>query len=126
MRKSQTVGFSIAPEDQDRLARLTDVFGGGNRSAFLRQALDVMERLDIAQRLGRLQAYGEERLAAADYREEDIPKLVGTVLENPDPEAIARAKLIVAGLRERPRLRRDDEPLGEAALAFSEAAEARD
>jgi hypothetical protein len=126
MRKSQTVGFAIAPEDQERLTRLTEVFGGGNRSAFPRQALDAMENLDIAQRLGRVQAYGEERLGAVGSREEDIPELVAAVLENPDPQAIARAKSIVAGLRERPRLRRDDETLGDAALAFSEAANTRD
>jgi hypothetical protein len=101
MRKSSTVGFAIDEADRERLDRLAAVFGGGNRSAFLRKAMDVMERYERAQRLTELQAYGEERLAAAGWSPLDLPQLVEAALVDPDPDAVAQAKLIVAGLRGR-------------------------
>lgn len=58
-----TVSFAIAEEDEERLRRLTDRFGGGNRSAFLREAMRQMEVLDRAERLAALQTYGAERSA---------------------------------------------------------------
>jgi hypothetical protein len=64
-----TVGFAVADEDRGRLARLVDHFGGGNRSAYLRATLTVMESLARAERLRELQARNAERVAAAgqDY-----------------------------------------------------------
>jgi hypothetical protein len=101
MRKSSTVGFAIDEADRERLDRLAAVFGAGNRSAFLRKAMDVMERYERAQQLAQLQAYGEERLAAAGWKPLDLPALVEAALADPDPDAVAQAKLIVAGLRGR-------------------------
>src|SRR5262252_7317160 len=39
------VGFAVADEDQERLSRLVEHFGGGNRSAYLRATLPVTESL---------------------------------------------------------------------------------
>lgn len=66
---TSTVGFAVADEDRERLERLVQRFGGGNRSAFLRAALPVMESLDRAERLREFQARNAERTAAAgqDY-----------------------------------------------------------
>jgi hypothetical protein len=66
---TSTVGFAVADEDQERLARLVEHFGGGNRSAYLRATLPVMEALARAERLRELQARNAERAAAAglDY-----------------------------------------------------------
>jgi hypothetical protein len=66
---TSTVGFAVADEDQDRLARLVEHFGHGNRSAYLRATLPVMESLARAERLHELQARNAERAAAAgqDY-----------------------------------------------------------
>jgi hypothetical protein len=66
---TSTVGFAVADEDQERLARLVEHFGGGNRSAYLRATLPVMESLARAERLRELQARNAERAAAAgqDY-----------------------------------------------------------
>ena len=123
MRKASTVGFAIDDTDRERLEHLSKVFGGGNRSAFLRKAMDVMERYELAQRLVELQAYGEERLAAAGRVASDIPELVARALADPDPNAVAEAKLIVAGLRRRaPIPPRDDTP-HPAAAAFTELAD---
>src|SRR5437879_12806436 len=49
---TSTVGFAVADEDQERLARLVEHFGGGNRSADLRATLPVIEALAGAERLG--------------------------------------------------------------------------
>ena len=59
----------MADDDQERLARLVEYFGGGNRSAYLRATLPVMESLARAERLRELQARNAERAAAAgqDY-----------------------------------------------------------
>ena len=62
---TSTVGFAVADEDQERLARLVEHFGGGNRSAYLRATLTVMESLARAERLRDLQARNAERAAAA-------------------------------------------------------------
>jgi hypothetical protein len=62
-----TVGFAVADEDQERLARLVEHFGGGNRSAYLRATLPVMESLARAERLRELQARNAERVAAAGH-----------------------------------------------------------
>ena len=66
---TSTVGFAVADEDQERLARLVEHFGHGNRSAYLRATLPVMESLARAERLRELQARNAERAAAAgqDY-----------------------------------------------------------
>jgi hypothetical protein len=67
---TSTVGFAVADEDRERLDRLVDHFGGGNRSAYLRATLTVMESLARAERLRDLQARNAERAAAAgkDYQ----------------------------------------------------------
>lgn len=98
MRTATTVGFSVEASDPPRLKRLTDTFGGGNRSAFLRTAMDVMERYERAQRLARLQAYGAEHLASSGRRLADITEIVAAALANPAPEAVAQVKLIVADI----------------------------
>ena len=66
---TSAVGFAVADEDQERLARLVEYFGHGNRSAYLRATLPVMESLARAERLRELQARNAERAAAAgqDY-----------------------------------------------------------
>jgi hypothetical protein len=66
---TSTVGFAVADEDQERLARLVEHFGAGNRSAYLRATLTVMESLARAERLRDLQARNAERAIAAgqDY-----------------------------------------------------------
>jgi hypothetical protein len=126
MRKATTVGFAIDETDRQRLDHLSKVFGGGNRSAFLRKAMDVMERYELAQRLVELQAYGEERLAGAGRTTADIPALVAKALADPDPNAVAEAKLIVAGLRGRAPIPARGDTAHPAAAVFTELAGATD
>lgn len=77
---TRTVGFAIAAEDEERLRRLTERFGGGNRSAFLREAMRQMEVVDRAGRLAALQAYGAQRSAAADLSPDEAVEVVRRVL----------------------------------------------
>ena len=77
---TKTSGFAVAEEDEARLERLTQRFGSGNRSAFLREAMNQMEVIDRAERLARLQAHGTERAAATGVNYEDAVAVVRRVL----------------------------------------------
>ena len=72
MVSTSTVGFAVADEDQERLARLVEHFGHGNRSAYLRATLPVMESLARAERLRELQARNAERAAASGQEYESL------------------------------------------------------
>jgi len=78
---TRTVGFAIAEEDEERLHRLTERFGHGNRSAFLREAMRQMEVVDRAQRLAVLQGYGAERSSAAGLSPDEALAVVRRVLK---------------------------------------------
>ena len=77
---SSTIGFAVSDEDRPRLERLATRYGGGNRSAFLRMALDHMEAVERAEQLAELQAYGNERSAAAGLSHQDAVAVVQRVL----------------------------------------------
>jgi hypothetical protein len=66
---ASTVGFAVADEDRERLARLVEYFGAGDRSAYRRAVLPVMESLAQPERLRELQVRTAERTAAVgqDY-----------------------------------------------------------
>ena len=77
---SSTIGFAVADEDRPRLERLAARYGGGNRSAFLRAALDHMETVERAEQLAELQAYGAERSAAAGLTHQQAVAVVRRAL----------------------------------------------
>ena len=60
---TSTIGFAVDDNDRERLDRLVERFGNGNRSAFLRAAIPVMEAVARAERLQEIQALGAERAA---------------------------------------------------------------
>ena len=66
-----------------RLERLVERYGGGNRSAFLRVAIDYLEAADRAERLRKLEAYGATRSAEKDLTLDDVQKVVRRVLKSP-------------------------------------------
>jgi len=78
--RSVTIGFSIPEADQSRLDHLVQVFSAGNRSAFLRMAMDRMETADRAQRLRDLQSYGVRRAAELAIPSGEISERVKRVL----------------------------------------------
>jgi hypothetical protein len=73
---SQTIGFAISDEDRERLDRLVEHFGGGNRSAYLRATLKVMESLRRAECLREMQAANHHRLAERGVSAADLPDLI--------------------------------------------------
>jgi len=88
MREAVTVGFSIRSQrDQERLEHLADVFGNGNRSEFLRRAMDIMERKDLADRLVSIQGFGERAAEAHGIPASTIPQLVDDLISSTSPEA---------------------------------------
>lgn len=78
---STTIGFAVADEDRERLERLVEHFGEGNRSAFLRESLKVMEGVMLAEEFRELQAYGQRKLAEKGYTIDDVPRLVRKALK---------------------------------------------
>jgi len=78
--RSVTVGFSIPETEQSRLDHLVEVFSGGNRSAFLRKAMDRMEVADRAQRLRSIQSYGAKRSSDLGIAPNDVSDRVKRVL----------------------------------------------
>lgn len=78
---TKTVGFAVEESDSARLQRLVDKYGGGNRSAFLRVAIDYLEAADRAERLRTLQAYGAGRSSEKDLSLSDVQKIVRRVLK---------------------------------------------
>jgi Arc/MetJ-type ribon-helix-helix transcriptional regulator len=77
---TKTVGFAIDQRDEARLERLVRKYGGGNRSAFLRSALDTMEAMDRAERLKELQRYGASLAAEGAPSYGDVDEIVHRVL----------------------------------------------
>lgn len=94
-----TVGFSITDEYRPRLERLVERHSPGNRSEFLRQAIEVMERHDRAQDLAALQEYGEILSRRYEVAVSDVPSLQSESLEDHTPEVRAAAREIVSPLK---------------------------
>jgi hypothetical protein len=61
---SPTLGFSLTPSDRERVRRLADRFAGGNRSLWLRQAIELYEERALLETLADLQDRGD-RLSAS-------------------------------------------------------------
>lgn len=79
---TKTVGFAIEKSDEARLERLVRKYGGGNRSAFLRTAMEYLETVDRAERLRSLQAYGAERSSKKGRSIADVEAAVHRVLSS--------------------------------------------
>lgn len=61
---AETIGFAVQPEDKPELQRLVDIYGNGNRSEFLREAMRTMAARERAERLDQLgQSFAESETA---------------------------------------------------------------
>jgi hypothetical protein len=78
---TKTIGFAVADEDQGQLDELVRYFGAGNRSAYLRATLKVMQSVKLAEELREIQAYGQSRLAAKGLQLDDISAITRQVLK---------------------------------------------
>lgn len=78
---TKTIGFAVAEEDVAMLNELVEYFGNGNRSAYLRATMKIMQSVRLAEELQELQAYGQGRLAAKGLDIDDIPMITRQVLK---------------------------------------------
>lgn len=83
-RKTQTLGFSVQPEDRATLDELVDYFGDGNRSAYLRATYRVMKSIMIAEQLREIQAYGQQRTAELGIEPAGVPDKIREFLKGKD------------------------------------------
>lgn len=71
-----TVGFAIAEEDRAKLDELVEFYAAGNRSEFLRLAMQRMARDRFANRLTELQNMAHQELAGKTFTSDEIVNLV--------------------------------------------------
>lgn len=95
---ASTVGFSITDDYRPRLEQLVSRHSPNNRSEFLRQAIEVMERHDRAQDLAALQEYGEILSRRHGVTVDDISALQSATLDEHSPKVRAEARKIVSTL----------------------------
>jgi len=80
---AQTLGFTVSDGDRERLDRLVEHFGGGDRSAYLRMTLTVMKSLLRAGRLRELQASNDRRLAERKTSPDELGALIDLAYKHP-------------------------------------------
>jgi hypothetical protein len=68
---SPTLGFSLTPSDRERVGRLADRYADGNRSLWLRQAIELYEERALLETLADLQDRGD-RLTATRRVDRDL------------------------------------------------------
>ena len=119
---SPTIGFSLTATDQERVQRLSARYAHGNRSSWLRQAIDLFEEKAMFDTLAQVQARGD-RLTAEQHIDHDVlADLVAQAAANPDSAHAQRVTSLIeryvgdAGLDVA-------EPDHEAAEAFMSATE---
>lgn len=76
-----TIGFAVAEEDRELLDELVRYFGNGNRSAYLRATMKIMQSVKLAEELREMQSYGQGRLAAKGLEVDDVAALTRRVLK---------------------------------------------
>lgn len=74
-----TIGFSVSQKDVERLRRLVEKYGGGNRSAFLRAAMDLMDSETRAEEFREFQAYGSRKAAERGLQLSDVQRVIDEV-----------------------------------------------
>jgi hypothetical protein len=76
---AKTVGFAISEENRPLLDELVDYFADGNRSEFLRIAMERMAREKFANRMTDLQSRVRAELGGRVLSEDEVAALVREV-----------------------------------------------
>jgi Arc/MetJ-type ribon-helix-helix transcriptional regulator len=90
-----TVGFSIGRQDQDRVQRLAARYAHGNRSAWLRQAIDLFEEKALFDTLVAVQARGDRLTAQQGIDRAVLAGLVSEAAADPDSRHAQRVASII-------------------------------
>jgi ribosomal protein L16/L10AE len=80
--RAKTVGFAISEKDRELLDRLTDHFGNGNRSEFLRLAMKRMEHERISQRFIETKRELRKELSGRVLSEAEVLEVIRAVTDN--------------------------------------------
>lgn len=80
--RAKTIGFAISDKDRELLDRLTDHFGNGNRSEFLRLAMKRMEHERITQRFIETKREIKKELSGRVLSEAEVLEVIRTATEN--------------------------------------------
>lgn len=92
---SPTLGFSLTESDQQRVQRLAARYAHGNRSSWLRQALDLFEEREMFDTLARLQARGDRITAEQGIDRNRLAELVAQAAADPDSGHAERVKSLL-------------------------------
>lgn len=79
---AKTVGFAIADEDREQLDALVEHYGNGNRSEFLRVAMQRMRRDMLAERMQVLQARARDELGGRIVTRAEVTALIRQTLRD--------------------------------------------
>lgn len=118
-----TIGFSVGRQDQERVQRLAARYAHGNRSSWLRQAIDLFEEKALFDTLADVQARGDRLSAQRGIDRDVLAGLVAEASANPGSRHAQRVASLIeqfTGGAERDALEADHE----AAETFMSAADA--
>lgn len=79
--RAKTVGFAISEKDRELLDRLSDHFGNGNRSEFLRLAMKRMEHERISQRFIETKREIKKELSGRVLSEAEVLEVIRVVTD---------------------------------------------
>ena len=77
--RAKTVGFAIADEDRELLDRLVAKYGDGNRSEFLRKAMQMMAKMEFAERFNGILGDVQHELGGKQYSSDEVLALIEEV-----------------------------------------------
>lgn len=97
-----TIGFSMGPRDQERVQRLATRYAHGNRSAWLRQAIDLYEQKALFDTLAEVQARGDRRSAARGLDRDQLAALIAEAAMQPDSEHARRVAVLLERFQDGP------------------------
>lgn len=91
-----TIGFSVGRQDQERVQRLAARYAHGNRSAWLRQAIDLFEEKALFDTLAALQASGDRLTAQRGIDRDVLAGLIAEAAASPDSRHAQRVASLIA------------------------------
>lgn len=117
-----TIGFSVGHHDQERIQRLAARYAHGNRSSWLRQAIDLFEEKALFDILADVQAKGDRLTARRGIDRDVLAGLVAESAANADSRHAKRVASLIEQITGGSELD-DVEADHEATEAFLSAAE---
>lgn len=119
-----TIGFSVGPRDQERVQRLAARYAHGNRSSWLRQAIDLFEEKALFDTLADVQARGDRLTARRGIDRDVLAGLIAEAAADPDSRHAQRVASLIEQFADGSELD-DVEANHEDAEAFMSAASTR-